>query len=314
MQHTDGLNMLHQIVEIHEENRYLCLERGFLTIYCKEEQLGKIPLSDIAVLLLSAQSISLSKPVLNALTEYGAITIFCGKNYLPISVVLPVDSHYLHASIIKHQINASLPLKKNIWKSIVESKINNQGKVLEICGLFENAPLVYKIGKMVRSGDPENREAYAARIYWKSLFGKEFIRDKNGEGINGLLNYGYAVVRAAMARAICGAGLLPALGIHHNNEQNAFCLADDLFEPFRPLVDFQVHSLSEDGIQDVTIEAKKKLARILWIKVRTNEVFSPLYQSFNYYADSFVASLRSKKPVIQIPVWDGFHEELSNSE
>lgn len=220
--------MLNRILEICEENRYVSLNRGFVVIQHGTEILGQVPLDDVSVLLLSAQGITLSKNILNALAERGCVTVLCGKNFIPQSMVLPIANHCLFTKIIKNQINASEPLKKRVWQQVVIRKIENQAKVLK---LYEkDYSLVEKISKLVKSGDSDNREAYAAKIYWTTLFGKKFRRDRNEDGINSFLNYGYAVMRAAMARAVCASGLIPALGVNHSNNLNQFCLADDFLK------------------------------------------------------------------------------------
>jgi CRISP-associated protein Cas1 len=307
--------MLHQVVEVYQENRYLSLDRGFLSIQHGEEQIAAVPLDDIAVLLVSAQSTIFSKNIANALAERGAITVLCGRNYLPQSMILPVCGHYMQAGILKTQIQSSLPFKKNIWKKVVEVKLKNQGKALLLCGKKEDAPLLFKISNIVKSGDPENREAYGARMYWKALFGNKFRRDKDGDGINSFLNYGYAIVRASMTRAICSAGLLPSLGVHHDNKLNPFCLADDLFEPFRPLVDCLVYILVQNLEKiELTSVLKQKLAKILWIQLNTNEGHSPLFQSLHYLSVSYVRALKERTPELDIPYWEGKHEILASLE
>jgi len=306
--------MLHQVVEIFEESRYLSLTRGFMSVKARDELVAQVPLDDIAVVLLSAHSITFSKPLLAALADQGSIVVICGKNYAPSAMQLPVYGNYQQAAVIKSQIDASTPFKKNVWKRIVEEKISNQAKVLQETGKKVEATKLLHISRTVRSGDPDNREAYAARLYWKNLFGQDFTRDKDGDGINGLLNYGYAVVRASMIRSLCCSGLLPALGLYHDNKLNAFCLADDLFEPFRPIVDSIVHTLVSNEIEEVTPDAKKALIDVLWIKMKTTEGYSPLFQALQYYANSLVKCLKSKKPEIQIPVWEGQYESVSRDE
>lgn len=306
--------MLHQIIEIQEEGRYLSLERGFLRITQKDEHLASVPLDDIAVLLISAQSVSFSKHILNEIAERGGISILCGKNYLPQSMVIPAVSHSLQTDIINEQINTSLPFKKNTWQQVVEEKLKNQAKVLKILHQDDTSEQITHISQRVRSGDPDNREAYGARLYWKALFGNKFIRDKDGDGINALLNYGYAVMRASMVRAICSAGLLPSLGIHHSNKLNPFCLGDDFFEPFRPLVDYAVFLLTQEGKDSIDTKTKQTLAKVLWYKVKTAEGFSPIFQSFHYMAASYVKAIRTKKPGLDIPEWEGKNEEVSSSE
>lgn len=305
--------MLGRVLEIYDENRYLSLNRGFIEVQGNNEVLGSVPLDDIGVLMLSAQGVVITKNILNALSERGAITILCGKNYIPQSMVLPVANHYLFAKILKSQINASEPFKKKIWKSIVVQKIKNQALVLNLCHQEKNSLYLEKIASQVKSGDVENKEGVAAKFYWKYLFGNDFVRDRHAEGINSLLNYGYAVMRAAMARAICGSGLLPALGVHHKNNLNPFCLADDFFEVYRPLIDYEVYQLVKEGNLEVLPVVKRRLAATLWIKVSTSMGFSPVFQSMQYMTNSFVKALESKEPNIEIPLWVVSEDEELNS-
>ncbi len=295
--------MLSRVLEIYDENRYLSLNRGFIDVHCGNELLGSVPLDDIGVLLLSAQGATISKHVLNALSDQGSITILCGKNYLPQSIVYPVANHYLFAKVVKTQINASVPFNKKIWKQIISQKIRNQALVLDLCGKTGQAQYLYKLAGTVKSGDTDNKEGYAAKLYWKELFGADFVRDRKAGGINSLLNYGYAIVRAAMARAICSSGLLPALGIHHRNNLNQFCLVDDMFECYRPMVDYKVYLLTQGSQLEVTPTVKKELAEILWIKVSTSNGYSPVFQSMHYMANSYVKALDSGEPLIEIPLW-----------
>lgn len=295
--------MLNRVLEIYEENRYLSLNRGFIVIQHGSEELGRVPLDDIGVLLLSAQSVSFSKSILNALAENGCVSVLCGKNYTPQSMVLPVYSHYMFAKILKKQIDSSLPFKKRIWQQVVTKKIQNQALTLKLCG--KDSGFLERIATTVKSGDTDNREAYAARLYWKSLFGKEFTRDKNLEGINSFLNYGYAIMRASMARAICSSGLLPSLGIHHENHLNQFALADDLFEIYRPIVDYIVFKLNPNERTELTHDYKTKLTESLWIKVHTSQGDSPAFQSMQYLTASYVHALEDGKPIIELPEWVG---------
>jgi CRISPR-associated protein Cas1 len=306
--------MFHQIIEIQDENRYLSLEHGFLKISKGTEQIARVPLDDVAVLLISAQSVSFSKHILNELAERGSISVLCGKNYIPQSMVMPVSGHYMQAGIIKTQIDASIPFKKNIWKQVIEEKLKNQAKSLSLFDNTDDALRLQLIAKTVKSGDPNNREAYGAKVYWKALFGKEFTRDKDGDGINALLNYGYAVTRASIARAICSAGLLPSFGIFHSNQLNPFCLADDFLESFRPLVDVVVRQLVQDDHTELTPQIKQSLANVLWMQVTTTEGKSPLFQGMHYLCSSYTKALKEKKPEIAIPFWEGTYEILPDSE
>ena len=297
--------MLNRILEITEENRYISLKRGFIVIQKGTEELGAVPLDDIAILLLTAQGVTLSKNVINAISEKGGITIFCGKNYQPQSMAIPVYSHSLFTKIIKSQINASEPLKKRIWQKIVIQKITNQSLALQFCKKQNDSIIIEKISKTVKSGDSDNREAYAARMYWKYLFGDSFKRDKDAEGINSFLNYGYAIMRAGMARALCAHGLLPALGIHHDNNLNQFCLADDLFEIYRPIVDVLCFKLWEEGEKELNPNNKQKFAKLLKVMVHTSEGESQVVQSMQYLAASYANALQNGKPNIELPSWEG---------
>lgn len=295
--------MLNRVLEISQENRTLSLNRGFIVIKEKGIEIASIPLDDIAVLLLSAQSTCVTKHILNALAERGCITVFCGDNYIPVSILIPECQHYQFSRVLESQINASVPFKKRIWQQIIIRKIENQAKALQFCAKQTDAKLLFKIAQMVNSGDTQNREAYAAKTYFKALFGQSFIRDKNGEGINSLLNYGYAVMRAGMARAVCSSGLLPALGVHHKNYSNQFCLVDDLFEIYRPLVDCLVYQLYKQNKTELTPSVKQYLVKGLQIKLQTTEGSSPAVQSMLYYASSYVRALDEKQPVIDVPEW-----------
>lgn len=306
--------MLHQIVEIQEENRYLSLDRGFLKIRVHDEHIASVALDDIAVLLISAQGASLSKNILTELAERGAITIFCGKQYLPQAIVYPVTGNYHQAGVLKLQINASIPFQKNIWKRIVQIKIQNQAKALLLCGNEETAKKLNYIASQVKSGDSDNREGHSARIYWSSLFGKKFLRDRDADGINALLNYGYAVMRASMSRNLCASGLNPALGIHHKNTLNPFCLADDFFEIYRPIVDCIVYSIVQDTEPTMCPQIKQILIQALWVKIKTTEGYSPAFQSMQYMTSSFAKALKNKEYEFQIPIWEGKYEKFSFAE
>lgn len=297
--------MLRQVLEIAKENTYISAHRGFLQVNQKDGDKREIPISDIAVLLFTAQSVSCSKYVLNSLAEQGTPTILCGRNYSPKSIVLPLINNYEFAGRLQKQIQASVPLNKSLWKIIVQCKIENQSKVLKYEEDNQTVKKLMQIKKGVLSGDSSNREAYAAKLYWHALFGSEFRRDPDKEGINALLNYGYGVLRGIVTRAVCASGLHPSLGIHHANKYNNLCLSDDLMEPFRPLVDFKVKSLvkkfgGELQLQ-VTSEIKKELVSISWIDVKTEKGISPLVKATEYYTNSLVESYKDRKNCLCVP-------------
>lgn len=211
----------------------------------RDTQAQTVPLADIAVLITSHPQISFTHAVLSGLAAAGGIFIACNEKHMPAAMMLPLETHSTQAERFAKQAAASLPLRKRAWQQIVEAKLRAQARLLEErtgrdWGL---SPLASK----VRSGDAGNLEARAARIYWQALFGEDdFRRDPEAEGINPHLNYGYAILRAMVARALCASGLHPSLGVHHHNRYDAFCLADDLMEPFRPLVDRVVARLRDE--------------------------------------------------------------------
>lgn len=253
------------ILEIAENERHVSVERGFVAITHKGESLGKVGIDSLAAVILSADACTLTKAFLARMGEENIPVVICGKNYMPLSIASPVSAHYRNLGVVQQQMEASPVLKKNLWQAIVKYKIYNQAAVLGACQpQHKQQAALSLLAERVRSGDADNKEAQAARLYWPALFGSSFLREPELEGTNVWLNYGYAVVRAAFARAICGAGLLPLLGLHHHNTYNAFCLADDLMEPVRPFVDKIVYDTSQtQSLGALTPKDKKILTQIL---------------------------------------------------
>ena len=218
-----------------------------------------LPLHDLAVLIVSHPQVSFSHAVLSGIAVAGGVFIACNEKHMPVAMLLPLIAHSLQTERFAAQASVALPIKKRLWREIVRAKIRAQARLLEErsgsdCGLASFAA-------RVRSGDTGNLEAQAARVYWQKLFaGNGFRRDADAGGVNACLNYGYAVLRAIAARAICGAGLHPSLGVHHHNRYDAFCLADDLMEPFRPIVDRAVAKLGELPGADFPLDRESKRA------------------------------------------------------
>jgi len=289
-----------RIVDITENGRFIAKQRGFITIKQGDERCGEVPLDDIGVLMISAFGATCTKDALVSLAEHGAVTILCGSKGVPAAFVLPAQANYEQALRIRVQSQASLPLKKRLWQAIVTAKLIHQSAVLSCFGQDEKAKLVALYARQVQSGDPQNREASGARIYWKALLGETFTRNPDGDWPNALLNYGYALLRAATARAICAAGLNPAFGIHHENSTNPIPLADDLMEPYRPLVDYYVKRLVDGGITEMGPPAKQEITRFLWADLDFEEETTPFYAAMEQLAYSLVASFKSKKPQIEI--------------
>lgn len=220
--------------------------------FLDEEKTCTTPLKEIAVIIASNPRITYTQAVLVGLAENNAILIVCDTNHLPLAMLSPITSHSLIAERIALQANASKPTLKRLWQSIVKAKISAQADLLTL--IVNNDGGLRHLVALVKSGDPDNCEAQAARIYWQLLFNDpDFRRRREGLPPNNLLNYGYAILRAIFSRAICSAGLHPALGIHHHNRYNAFCLADDLMEPFRTLVDKAVLEIFNRWGSDVEL-------------------------------------------------------------
>ena len=231
----------------------------------KKEAERTIPIEDIGVMILDNKRITITSGVLEALLENNVAVISCDKRSMPVGLMLPLNGNTTQSERFRQQLDASLPLKKQLWQQTVRQKILNQYAMLSqyteaITGCMK------KWATDVRSGDPDNLEARAAAYYWKNIFPQypDFVRDREGEPPNNLLNYGYAILRAVVARSLVGSGLLPTLGIHHHNRYNAYCLADDIMEPYRPYVDEVVLNIlkSSSDCLELTKDVKKELLMI----------------------------------------------------
>lgn len=245
----------------------------------KESSVKQIPIEDIGVVVLDNRQITITQGALGALLDNNVAIISCDEHRMPSGLMLPLAGNTTQSERFRHQIEASLPLKKQLWQQTIQAKIINQSAVLYSqrgmeCGNMETW------AKQVKSGDTDNLEGRAAAFYWQNLFGniKGFHRDREGVAPNNLLNYGYAILRAVVARSLVGSGLLPTLGIHHHNRYNAYCLADDIMEPYRPYVDRLVAEIVGSGanITELTPELKSKLLSIPILDVVINGRRSPL--------------------------------------
>lgn len=240
--------MIGRIVEVADDKRHLFVNRGFMVVRDTDgerKELGQVPLDDIAAVIANAHGITYTNNLLVALAERGVPFVLCAANHNAVGMLLTLDGHHVQSKRIEAQLSASQPTHKRMWATIVKSKLEQQAAALEAAGA-PTAPLSALVSK-VRSGDPDNLEGVGARRYWRLLFGDEFRRDQDAGGVNGLLNYGYTVARAATARAIVAAGLHPSIGVHHCNDANPLRLVDDLMEPFRPVIDLKVWQLVRHG-------------------------------------------------------------------
>lgn len=235
---------------------------------------NSVPIEDIGVVVLENQQINITLPLLNALSDNNAAVIICGENFMPNAMLLNLDSNTTQGESYRAQIEASEPLKKGLWKQVVEMKIRNQAALLNKLGKDGDKLKPYYTN--VKSGDSDNREGIAAKIYWNELFGEDFIRSREGSSPNNLLNYGYTLLRAAVARALMGSGLFPAFGIFHRNRSNAFPLADDIMEPYRPFVDEIVFDLYANGERELNKQVKTDLIHLLYTDTRFDKVVRPL--------------------------------------
>lgn len=290
---------MERIVDISTDGQHIAIYRGFLTVGDTNGERGRVAMDDIAAVVAHAHGLTWSNSAFVKLAERNIPVILCGANHAPKSVLYPIEGFHAQGARMRCQAGASRPLKKQLWKQIVVAKLGMQGRVISASG-GEEGPFEL-LARRVRSGDPENMEAQAARRYWAALFGARFRRDRNSAGINALLNYGYTVLRATVSRAICAAGLHPTLGIHHSNRSNAFALADDLMEPYRPLVDQMVFNMSADGIETVDPEAKSLLAGLSTLDLQTGEGMSPLHVQVGRLAHSLAVSFETAKAQLALP-------------
>jgi CRISPR-associated protein Cas1 len=255
-----------RILEIAESPARLRVERHQLVIESGELS-SRVPLEDVAVLVVAHPQVSYTQAVLNELLAQGGAFLTCDERRMPSGLLLPLSGNSVQTERFQRQINLSKPKSKQLWRQVVCAKVAMQAALLQQrlggdCGLSKLLP-------SVRSGDPTNIESQAARRYWTALFGSDFRRDRAAEDHNRLLNYGYAVLRAAISRAIVAAGLHPTVGLHHHNRYNPFCLADDLMEPYRPIVDRAVARLVDagDAVPEPTQFVRAELLRALTTNV-----------------------------------------------
>lgn len=245
----------------------------------KADTVRTIPIEDTGVVVLDHKQITITQGLMEALLENNCAVITCDKSHLPVGLMLPLCGNTTQNERFRCQLDASLPLKKQLWQQTVQAKIGNQAVVLEKCRGSEVGNM-QKWQKEVRSGDPDNLEGRAAAYYWKNMFPEveDFTRERDGISPNNLLNYGYAILRAVVARALVASGMLPTLGIHHHNRYNAYCLADDIMEPYRPYVDeLVVNYTDENGCpEEITSDIKKVMLSIPVLDVRINGQRSPL--------------------------------------
>lgn len=292
--------MAGRILEIASDGRHLSKNRGFLVVQEGSNEIGRAPLDDLAAVLANAHALTFSKSLLVALAERKIPFVFCGPNHMPVGYLQPVNAHHEQAGRMADQASATAPTRKRLWAEIVRSKISHQGAALKSVGTAADGFAL--LARKVRSGDPDNVEAQAARRYWPLMFGQDFRRDKNGAGTNALLNYGYAILRSGAARAVMTAGLHPSFPLAHVNRGNAFGLVDDVMEPFRPEIDLIVRSLIDDSMGDVTPDSKRLLARVLTTDMATERGETPVYVCMERLALSLARCLAKEEQHLDLPL------------
>lgn len=263
-----------------------------------------LPIEDIGVVILDHKQITITHALIDALLANNVAIVTSNDKHMPVGLMLPLDGNTLQSERFRAQIDASEPLKKQMWQQTVTAKILGQAHVLGTQHIEHNN--MFKWAKDVRSGDTDNMEARAAAYYWRNMFEKDaFIRDPQGLPPNNLLNYGYSVVRAMMARALVSAGLLPTLGIHHHSRYDAYCLADDIMEPYRPFVDMKVLEMWGKGgvTSDISSEQKREILSVTTMDVNISGHRSPMMLAIQATAQSVQKCYSGEARKIIYPDW-----------
>ena len=293
--------MIKRVVDISQQS-YLHVKNKQLLVDRDGETIAQISIEDLGILILQHQAIVLTQSVVSQCQHNNVAILFCDSRHLPISITLPLwEGNSLHTKVLREQMAVSVPTRKRLWQKVVKYKISEQATTLQLAGA--NAKGLQRLQEKVKSGDPDNCEAQAAKQYWGLLMGKNFRRDPDAEGVNALLNYGYSIVRAMTARALVGAGLHPAIGLHHKNQYNSLCLADDVMEPFRPWVDWRVWQLLEQsGDISVNQNSKQCLLSLLSDSVVMGDRQMPLMVAAHSLAAGLKRALTDSKQSLVYPV------------
>lgn len=296
--------MIKRTIYIGNEAHLSTKNQQLLVNYPEENETKKVPVEDIGIIVLDHYAITISHTLMGRLLENNAALITCSSNHMPQGLLLNLEGHSIQQERFQYQINASEPLKKQLWQQTVKAKIGNQAALLGKADIAVDN--MYYWQKQVRSGDPDNLEGRASAYYWKHLFTHEldgFKRGRFEEEPNNLLNYGYAILRATVARSLVASGLLPTLGIHHHNRYNAYCLADDIMEPYRPYVDHLVLEIIDETAeyQELTRELKAKLLQLPVKDVCINGQKAPLMNGVAVTTSSLYDCFSGKRKKLLYP-------------
>ncbi len=294
--------MIGKTVEFATPGTRLSVARRQLVVERPDQARLTLPIEDLGVVIVDDVRASYTQSVFIDLLEAGATVMVTGRDHLPAGLMLPLDAHHGQTERHLDQIEASLPLKKRLWQALIQAKIRQQAAVLEHFTGHHGG--LAPMARRVRSGDPDNLEAQAAQRYWRHLFGPDFRRERGAAGINALLNYGYAVVRAATARAVVASGLIPSIGVFHAHRGNPFCLADDLLEPYRPYVDWRVRGDVGDAAAVPTLDDRQARGRLLSLFNETVSVAGrrmPLLLAIQSGAASLARALTGGERTLALP-------------
>ena len=295
--------MIRKTVEFSTPGTHLSVSHRQLVIERPDLPKATRPIEDLGVVIVDDARATYTQAVFLELLEAGATVMVSGRDHLPAGIMLPIDAHHAQTERHRAQIKAKEPVRKRAWQTLVRTKIDQQAAVLRHFAGHDGG--LGPMARRVRSGDPENLEAQAAQRYWPRLFGRSFRRNREADGVNALLNYGYAVMRAATARAVVAAGLIPSLGVHHRHRANPFCLADDLLEPYRPYVDWRVRSLAQAddaSVPDLSERATRaSLLALLNETVRVGERREPLSLALHTSAASLCRALTGGDRTLALP-------------
>ncbi|HWP31377.1 MAG TPA: type II CRISPR-associated endonuclease Cas1 [Fimbriimonadales bacterium] len=294
--------MISRIVEVSIPG-FLSLKDRQLVVEKDGEVKGTIPIEDLGVLILDHPALVYTHQLFQHLAEHNVAVVLCDAKHMPTSLLLNYVTHHEHTKVLRSQISCSPHKKTSLWRQIVQAKIERQSRVLQ--KEKKRSPKLEGLAQKVTQSQTDLIEARAAHIYFHLLFGKDFDRDPKAPGINSLLNYGYAIIRAAIARAIVGTGMHPALGIHHRNPYNPFCLADDLMEPLRPLVDQTVYRLAKSlpEINDLTPALKREILSITTSDLLLKKRKLPFMTAIPLYVAGVKQYLCENARKVEIPLW-----------
>ena len=258
-----------------------------------------VPAEDIACLMIESQEATISIPAINKLTDYNAAVVICDGKHSPNSMLLTLHANSVQTERFARQLKMDDITKDELWKQIVQAKISNQADTLYL--LSKNGDNIAKLTNNVLSGDTSNVEGHASRLYWRELFGKDFRRDRFGDGPNPVLNYGYTILRSATTRALMCAGLYPCFGLHHRNRYDDFCLADDIMEPYRVFVDLEVFKMWCEGKRYTDKEVKQRLQSILYCETVMGKSHKQMISALTDTCSSLVNAIEDKSSKILFP-------------